>query len=108
MSTAASPVGRRGRIAVLGGRTGRDGRVEHAVRDTGEVALLHPRVPVGADPGEDGDRLAAQPRHPAPAAVAGDAHLLGRDPGAPAGEELSDLASVVHPHTLRVLAGTAA
>jgi hypothetical protein len=57
-------------------------RLEDAVGGAGGVAALQALVVLDADAGQRGDLLAAQPGHP-PLAVAGQAGLLGRDPGAP-------------------------
>lgn len=51
-------------------------RVQHLRRDGDVPALLQPLVPGRADPGEDGDLLAAQARGAAAAAV-GQARLGG-------------------------------
>jgi hypothetical protein len=61
------------------------------------MALLQPRVPLGAHPGEDGDLLAAEPRDAPPAAAREQTRLLGGDPGATACQEVADVGAVVHP-----------
>ena len=51
-------------------------RLQHRLRRPGQVPALQPAVVVDTQPGEQGDLLAAQTRHPALAAVAGQAGLL--------------------------------
>ena len=70
--------------------------LQHAVGRAAQIALLQPGVVVGADPGELGDLLAAQARHPAAGAVQRHAGLLGAELRPPAGEEVPDLRLVVH------------
>jgi hypothetical protein len=65
-------------------------RLEHELGDAADLAALQPPVVVGADAGQGGDLLAAQPGHPAPA-VARQAGLLGCDLRASGGEELGDV-----------------
>ena len=70
--------------------------VEDVVRDAADVALLQADVPVGADPGQHGDLLAAQPGHPPLAAAGGQPDLLGGELGPTGGQELANLSPVVH------------
>ena len=71
--------------------------LEHRLGDAARVAALEPGVVVDADSGEQRDLLAAKPGHaPRAAAVRAQARLLGRDPGAPRGQELADLGPGVH------------
>jgi hypothetical protein len=70
-------------------------RVEHTVGDTLEVSTFDACVIGGADAGQDGNLLAAQPRDPT-AAIGGQTHLVRGDLGPAGGQELSDLASCVH------------
>src|SRR6478735_6603135 len=70
--------------------------VDDAVGDAGGVATLELRHVLRRDPGQAGDLGAAQPRHPtAVPAVHGKPGLLGTDPGAAGGEELTDLGANV-------------
>ena len=69
---------------------------EDAVGDTGEVAALEPGVVVDADPGEHGDLLAAQARHPPVGAVGRQSDVLWGDAGAAGGEELAHVVPVDH------------
>ncbi len=67
----------------------RDG-VQHLGRGMAAAALLQAYVVVDADPGELGEFLAAQARHPAAAAEAGarpQARVLRAYPGTPRSEE---------------------
>jgi hypothetical protein len=75
-------------------------RVEHAVRDSADVAPFELSVVVGADSGEYGDFFTAQSGNTA-AAIAGEPYLLRGDSGASAGQELPYLALAVHPARLR-------
>ena len=70
-------------------------RVEHARRDPGEGAAFEFRVVLHAHPGQGGDLAAPQTGD---AALPGgrQSGLLRGDPGAPRGEELAHLDSVVH------------
>ena len=69
--------------------------VQDLRRDAGEIAALHPRVVVGAHPGEHRHLLAAQPGHPA-AAAADQARLVGGEAGPAAAKELPHFGLVVH------------
>ena len=69
--------------------------VEYLVGDTADVAAFEPGVVLDRDTGQLCYLVAAQPGHPAPTAVAGQAGLLGGDLGAPGGQELPDLAADV-------------
>ena len=60
------------------------------------VAALEARVVVDADPGEQRDLLAAEPRHAPRAAVRAQPRLLRRDLRAPGGQELANLVPRVH------------
>lgn len=71
--------------------------VEHALRQTLEVAALEARVVLHRHACDLGHLAAAQPLHPAAAAKGRQARLLRRDPGPPRGQELAHLAPVVHP-----------
>ena len=72
--------------------------VQHAFRDSAQVAALEPGVVVDAHPGEQRDLLAAEPGDPPVAPVRGQAGLVGADPGPPGGQERPDLLPVVsHP-----------
>jgi hypothetical protein len=75
--------------------------VQDVVGNARDVALLQPDVPVGADPGQDRDLFAPQSWHAPPTAACRQACLGGGDLGAPGGEELADLGSVVHVLTER-------
>src|SRR5207302_7421898 len=63
-------------------------RVEDGLGGAAEVASLEPVVVLDAEPGEGRDLLAAQPRYAA-LTVRGDPDILGRDPCAPGGEEIT-------------------
>ena len=71
-------------------------RLQHRLRRPGQVPALEPAVVVHAQPGEHGDLLTPQPRHPALAAVAGQAGLLRADPGPAADQEVLDVFAVIH------------
>ena len=70
---------------------GVDEPVQDAVGDAADAAALEAGVVLDADPGEQGDLLAAQPGDAAVRAVHGQAGLLGRDLGAAGGEELPEV-----------------
>ena len=55
------------------------------------ASLLEPRVPGGADPGQQRDLLAAQPGRPAAAAVR-EADILGLEAGATLAQEVGEFA----------------
>ena len=59
-------------------------------------ALLQPGVPGDADPGQLGDLLAAQPRHPASAgrAAGGHAHVSWCQPGPRGAQERGQLGAL--------------
>jgi hypothetical protein len=69
--------------------------VEDIVGHAADVALLQAVVPVGADPGQHGDLLAAQPGHP-PAPGGRQPDLGGGELGAAGGQEVANLGAVVH------------
>src|SRR6185437_13270906 len=69
--------------------------VEHLVGDAADVAAFEPGVVLDRDAGQLRHLVPAQSGHPAPAAVAGQAGLLGGDLGTPGGQELPDLAADV-------------
>ena len=71
-------------------------RIQHRLRDALEVPALEAGVVVDADAGEHRHLLAAQPEHATGAAEDRQTGLLRRDPGTPRGQELTDLAAVVH------------
>ena len=73
-------------------------RLQHGLRDALEVPALEAGVVVDADAGEHRDLLAAQPGNATGATEDRQARLLRRDPGPPRGQELADLAPVVHDH----------
>ena len=73
-------------------------RVQHRLRDALEVPALQGGVVVDADASEHRHLLTAQPEDAAGAAEDRQACLLRRDPGPPRGQELTDLAPVVHDH----------
>ena len=64
------------------------------------AALLEPHVVVGAHAGEQGDLLASQPGHPAPAARAGEQDVLGPHELAPRPQVLADRVLAGHDHSL--------
>ena len=78
----------------------RDG-VEHAVRNTLEVAAFELHVVVDAEPREHRGFFPAQPRHATVPAEGRQSCLLWLEPGAAAGQELVHLGPVVHDSTLR-------
>jgi hypothetical protein len=69
---------------------------EDLVGDAADVPFLQPYVPLGAHPGQDGDLLAAQPGYAAAPVTRHQPGLFRGDLGAPGGQELADLGSVVH------------
>ena len=71
-------------------------RMQHALGYARQVSAFEARVVVDADPGQQGDLLAAQPGDAAIAPVRGQAGTLRRDPGAPRGQEVADVLAVVH------------
>ena len=79
---------------------------EHELGDAADVAALQALVVLDADTGQRGDLLAAQARH-APLAVGRQAGLLGRDLRPPRGQELGDVAVVIHQGVDNVRAGSA-
>ena len=70
-------------------------RLQDARGGAGDLAALEPGVVLHAQAGQRRDLAAAQARHAA-AAGGGEPDLLGGDAGAPGGEELAHLCSVVH------------
>jgi uncharacterized protein len=70
-------------------------RVEHALGGLAGAALLEPHVVVHADPGQQGELLAAQARH-APPPVGMKSDLLGLEAGPSRLQELAELAALVH------------
>ncbi|OLT24725.1 hypothetical protein BJF79_13315 [Actinomadura sp. CNU-125] len=79
-------------------------RVQDACGDTGQIAAFQTGVVLHADPGQLGDLGAAQPGDP-PGAVGGQPGLLRGDLGPAGGQELADLAAVVHLSQVRRPAG---
>ena len=71
-------------------------RVQHIVRDAGDVALLQADVPVGGHPGQDRHLFPPQTGYPSTAAAGRQPGLLRGDLGAAGGQELTDVGSVVH------------
>ena len=69
---------------------------EDLVGDPVDVALLQAHVPLGADAGQDGDLFSPQAGYAARASAPLEPRLLRGDLGAPRGQELADLGSVVH------------
>ena len=67
-------------------------RVQDAVGGAAEIAALHPVVVVDAEPGERRDLLTAQSRAPDAVRRRSRPASCGRDPRAPGGEEVADLA----------------
>ena len=65
-------------------------RLEDVERRAHFAALLEPRVPGGADPGERRDLLAPEPRRP-PATSVREAHVLRLDRGAALAQEVREL-----------------
>ncbi len=72
----------------------------HGVEDFGgdaaDMPFLQAHVPLGAHTGQDGDLFAPQAGHAPPPAARLQPGLLRGDLGAPGGQELADLGSVVH------------
>ena len=71
-------------------------RVEHGIGNAVEVAPLEAGVVVAADAGEERDLFPAEPGDATVASPCRQTGLLRGDVGAAGGEELSDLAAVVH------------
>src|SRR5690242_6927409 len=74
--------------------------LQHGVGDAGQVALFQARVVVGADTGEHGDFLAAQPGNAPVAAVEGQPGLLRGDPGAAGDKEVPHIGPVAAAHVV--------
>lgn len=76
-------------------------RVEHLAGDGGLAALFDPAVVVRAQPGQHGEFLAPQPRHPAGPRERLDAGLGGGQPIPPGAQELPQRDTVPsHPLTI--------
>jgi Aldo/keto reductase family len=73
-----------------------DERLGHRLGDAAQVAALEAGVVVDADPCEERDLLAAEPRHAPGAAESAQPCLLRRELRPPGGQELAGLASRVH------------
>jgi hypothetical protein len=80
-------------------------RVEHLRRGVLRVALFQPGVVGGAHPGQQGQLLAAQARHPPAVAVPGQSHIRGPHLRPAGGQELAELPSAVHDTSISVLPG---
>lgn len=74
--------------------------LQHAVGGVGERTTLQPDVVVDAEPGEGGDLFPAQPGHPPLASGHGQPGRLGADPRPARGQELLNLAAMVHSFTV--------
>jgi hypothetical protein len=70
--------------------------LQDAVGGVAERAALQPDVVVDAQPGQGGDLLAAQPRHPPLAPGHRQPDRLGADPRPAGGQKLRDLGPLVH------------
>ncbi|WP_375537767.1 hypothetical protein [Curtobacterium sp. MCBD17_030] len=75
--------------------------VEDAVRDAGRVAPFKACVVLGADPGDEGHFLTAQPSNSAASAEVRQADLFRQEPGPPRCEEIANLRLNVHAPTVR-------
>lgn len=69
-------------------------RLEHLVGDGVLPTLLEPAVVIGAQPGEHGELLLAQTRHPPRAGEGGDAGLGRRQAVAPRTQEGTECGAV--------------
>src|SRR5687767_9925916 len=74
--------------------------LQNRVRDPRQIPALEPGVVVETHPGQRGDLLAPQPRHPPPLAVGRHPGLLRGEPGPAAGQEVVH-SLTVHTSTLR-------
>src|SRR5450755_4052438 len=80
--------------------------LEHVLGGADRAPALEARVVLDADPGEHRGFFPSQPRHPAIAAIRGEASLLRGDLGSPRGQELPDVACSVHASILRMAGET--
>jgi hypothetical protein len=69
---------------------------QHGLRNAGEVAVFEARVVVRADPGEQGDLVAAESGDAAVGAEERQTGLLGGDLGPSRGQEVAYVGPVIH------------